>query len=62
MALVGTTSFYEVILAVIVIAGSQFMTKFIRFLYLNRFDFFVFTFCFMVLFQDNPKLVEARFV
>ena len=52
MVLVSTSCFDEVILAEIVILGSQVMTKFDRIflLYVNRFDFFVFAFCFMVWF------------
>ena len=46
MVLVSTSYFDEVILAEIIISGSQVMTKFdqIFLSYFNRFDFFVFTF------------------
>ena len=43
MVLVSTSCFDEVILAEIVISGSQFITKFDQ-IFLNRFDFLVFTF------------------
>ena len=64
MVLLSTSCFDAVILAEIVISGSEFMTNFDKIFlsYFNRFDFLVFTFCFMVLFQDNHKLKEARFL
>ena len=47
MVSASTSCSAEVILAVIVISGSQVMTKFDQiFLYFNRFDFFVFNFLF----------------
>ena len=48
MVLVSTSCFDEVILAEIVISGSQVMTKFdqIFLSYFNRFDFFVLLFGF----------------
>ena len=61
MVLVSTSYFDEVILAEIVISGSQFMTKFDQ-INLNNLIFLFFLFCFMVLSEDNHKLVEARFV
>ena len=64
MVFVSTSCFDEVILAEIVLSGSQLITKFdhIFLTYFNRFDFIFLLFCFMTLFQDNHKLVKARFV
>ena len=62
---VGTSCFDEKFLAETVVSVSQFMKKiWLDFLSnFNRFDFLVFYFfCFMVLFQDNYKLVEECFV
>ena len=63
MVLVSTSCFDEVILAEMIISGSQLKRKFDQIFLssFNRFDFIVFTFCLMVLFQDNHKLEEARF-
>ena len=62
MVLVGISCFDDVIVAEIVILGSQVMINFDQnFLsYFNRFYFFLFFV--MVLLHDNPKLVEARFI
>ena len=51
-------------LAEIVFSGSQLITKFdqIFFHTLTDFIFLFLLFCFMTLFQDNHKLVKARFV
>ena len=64
MVLVSTSCFDEVILAEIVFSGSQFITKFDQIFYhiLTDLILLFLLFCFMVLFQDNHKLVEARFV
>ena len=63
MVLVSNSCFDEVILAEIVVSVSQFITKFDQILsFFNRFDFLFLLFCFMVLFQDNHKLLEDRFV
>ena len=62
MVLVSTSCFDEIILAEIVISGSQVVTKFDQILsYFNRFDCFVFSFLFMVCFWENHKLVETSF-
>ena len=64
VVLVGSSCFDEVILAKIVISGSQFITKFDQIFdhILTDLIFLFLLFCFMVLFQDNPKVVEAHFV
>ena len=64
MVLSCTICFDEVILAEIFISGSQFITKIdqIFFHFLTDLILLFLPFCFMVLFQDNHKLVEARFV
>ena len=64
MVLVSSSCFDEVILAEIVFLGSQFITKFDQIFYHVLTDLFLLSllFCFMVLFQDNHKLVTARFV
>ena len=64
MVLVGTSCFDELILAEINFSGSQLITKFDQIFYdiLTDLIFLFLLFCFMVLFQDNHKLVEARFV
>ena len=60
--LVSTSCFNEVILAEIVISGSQVMTKFDQiFFYLLSTDLISLFFCFMVWFRKNHKLVEASF-
>ena len=53
---VGTSFFDEVIVAEIIISGSQFRAKFDKIFlsFFNRFDFLVLLFCFMVFFQDYP--------
>ena len=63
MVLVSASCFDEVILAEIVISGSQIMTKFdqIFFHILTDLIFLFLLFCFMVWFEENPKLVEASF-
>ena len=63
MVLVSTSCFDDIILAEIVISGSQFMTKFDQiFDVLTDLIFLLLLFSSMVLFQDNHKLFEARFV
>ena len=62
MILVGTGCVDEVILTEIVISGSRLMTNFDQIFYHNLLDLIFLLFCFMVLFQEDPKLVEARFV
>ena len=64
MVFVSTSCFDEVILAEIVFSGSQFITKFDQIFYhiLTDFILLFLLFCVMVLFQDNHKLVKARFV
>ena len=64
MVFVSTSSFDDVILAYIVFSGSQFITKFDQIFYhiLTDLIFLLLLFCFMTLFQDNHKLVKARFV
>ena len=64
MLLLITSCFDEVILAEIVFSGSQFITKFDQIFYhiLTDLVLLFLLFCFMTLFQDNHKLVEARFV
>ena len=59
MILVSTKCFDEVILAEIVISGSQVMTKFDHIL--TDLIFLFFLFCFIVWFRENHKLVEASF-
>ena len=63
MVLASTSCFDEVVLAEIVISGSQVMTKFDQIFYhiLTDLIFFVFDFCFMVWFRENHKLVEASY-
>ena len=64
MVLVSISCFDEVILAFeIVSSGSQFTTKFDQIFYhiLTDLILLFILFCFF-LFQDNHKLVEARFV
>ena len=62
--LIGDREYKTSILAEIVILGSQFMTKFGQIFYnfLTDLIFLFLLFCFMVLFQDNHKSGEARFV
>ena len=65
MVLVSTSRFDEVILAEIVISGSQFITKIDQIFYQLLTDLillFLRFFCFMVLFHDNHKSVEVCFV
>ena len=59
-----TSCFYEVILAEIIFSGSQFITKFDQIFthILKDLILLILIFCFIVLFQDNHKLVKARFV
>ena len=61
---VSTSCFDEVILAEIVFSGSQFITKFDQIFYhiLTDLILLFLLFCFMTFFQDNHKLVKARFV
>ena len=61
---VSTSCFVEVILAEMVFSGSQFLTKFDQIFYhiLTDLILLFLLFCFMTLFQDNHKLVKARFV
>ena len=63
MVFVSTSCFDEVILADIVFSGSQFITKFDQIFYhiLTDLILLLLLFCFMTLFQDNHKLVKARF-
>ena len=60
----STSCFDEVIFAEIVFSGSQFITKFDQIFYhiLTHLILMFSLFCFMTLFQDNHKLVKARFV
>ena len=63
MVLVDTSCLDEVILAEIFVLGSQFMTKFnqiLKYFSTDLISLFL-HFRFMVLYQDNHKLVEARF-
>ena len=64
MIFVSTSCFDEVILAEIVFSGSQFITKFDQIFYhiLTNLILLFLLFCLMTLFQDNHKLVKARFV
>ena len=64
MVFVITSCFDEVIWAEIVFSGSQFITKFDPIFYqiLRELILLFLLFCFMSLFQDNHKLVSARFV
>ena len=64
MVFVSTSLFDEVILAEIVFSGSQFITKIDQIFYFVLTDLILLflLFCFMTLFQDNNKLVKARFV
>ena len=64
MVLVSTSCFDEIILAEIVFSESQFITKFDQIFYHVSTDLILLflLFCFMTLFQDNHKLVKARFV
>ena len=63
MVSVGTGCVDEVILTEIVFSGSRLMTKFDQIVYNILIDLiFIYFFCFMVLFQENPNLVKARFV
>ena len=62
MILVGTGCVDEVILTEIVISGSRLMTNFDQIFDHILLDLIFLLFCFMVLFQEDPKLVEARFV
>ena len=61
---VGTSCFVEVILAEIVVSGSQFMRKFGQIFnhILTDLIFLFLLFYFMVLFQGYHKLVAAVFV
>ena len=63
MVLVSTSCCDKVILAEIVISGSQVMTKFDQIFYhiLTDLIFLFLLFCFMVWFRKNHKLVEASF-
>ena len=61
MVLVGTCCVDEVILTKIVISDSRLTTNFDQIFHILIDSIFL-LFCSMVLFQDNPKLVEARFV
>ena len=60
MVLVGTSCFDGVLLAKIVISGSQFMTKLDQIFYHFLTDLILFL-LFMVLSQGNHKVVEACF-
>ena len=63
MVLVITSCVGDVILTEIVISGSQLMTNFYLIFDRILMDLIFFSlFSFMVLFQDNPKLLEAHFV
>ena len=63
MVFVSSSCFDEVILAEIVFSGSQFITKFEIFYHILTDLILLFLlFCLMTLFQDNHKLVKARFV
>ena len=64
MVFVSTSCFDEVILAVIVFSGSRFITKFDQIFYHILTDLILLFLLlrFMALFQDNLKLVKARFV
>ena len=63
MVFVSTSCFDEVILAEIVFSGSQFITKFDQIFHiLTDLILLFFLFCFMTSYQDNHKLVKARFV
>ena len=64
MIFVSTSCFDEVFLVEIVFSGSQFITKFDPIFYHILTDLILLSllFCFMVLFQDNPKVVKTRFV
>ena len=61
MGLVSTSCIDEVILKEIVLSVSEFITKFDKIFYhiLTELILLFLLFCFMVLFQDNRKLVEA---
>ena len=61
MVLVSTSCFDEVILAEIVISGSQVMTKFDQIFYHISTDLIFFTFLFYGFCRENHKLVEASF-
>ena len=60
----STSCFDEVILAEIVFSGFQFITEFDQIFYhiLTDMILLFLLFCFMTSFQDNHKLVKARFV
>ena len=63
MVLVSTSCVDAVILTEMVISGSRLTTNFDKIFHHILIGLIFFRlFCFMVLFQDNPKLVEARFV
>ena len=64
MVFVSTSCFDKVILAEIIFSGPQFITKFDPIFYhiLTDLILLFLIFCFMTLFQDNHKLVNARFV
>ena len=64
MVLLSTTCFDDVILAEMVISGSQVMTKFDQIFYhiLTDLIFLFLLFCFMVWFRENHRLVEASFL
>ena len=61
MILVISSCFDEIILAEIIISGSQAMTKIDQIFYHILIDliFLFLLFCFMVWLQENRKLVEA---
>ena len=61
-ALVGTGCFDQVILAELIISDPNLWQTLIRFFNHSLTDLIFFLlFCFLILFQDNPKLVEAQF-
>ena len=64
MVFVSISCFDEVILAETVFSMSQFITKFDQIFnsFLTDLILLFFLFCLMTLFQDNHKLVNARFV
>ena len=64
MVFVFFSCFDAVFLAEIVFSGSQFITIFDQIFYhiLTDLILLFLLFCFMTLFQDNHKLMKARFV
>ena len=64
MVFVSISCFEEVILAEIVFSVSQFITKFDQIFnhFLTDLVLLFLLFCLMTCFQDNHKLVKARFV